>query len=527
MRGVVSVGLLGAGLMAVAPAPPAAAAVAPNGTYSNWTWPASSGYYNMDERLTVINAGAHYFWSHQFGFVGGDVGYIGLQNGSYPNNTKIALYSVWGANAAEGPNCGPFVEGSPGYTCRLDPYNWVTGRAYRLRIWANGTDSQGEWWEGWVQDTVTGTDTYIGRIRVPTAWGWLTTGSVSFTEYFGPQVNLCSQFPWAKAQFDFPTANAGTVQISSHVPTVSSTGNCPAYSRIYPQPGADVHEMGHAIPVTVSRVDSSATVTPDSTGRVTIPYCPDANPCQFSAVPADVVVTGRSPIGGPGIAANLVAYGRTTTAFTLRALNQSGNPITSPVVVYYHAQLNGTPGTEEDRTVSVTPNSSGYATVNYANPVAGVVPTAVVASGVSPDGGPDIPVSLVVSSKTATGFTVRALNQSGAAIASNSITLSYFAAWTGYLDPGSGGVSVNGTTAVTTDSSGYATVTFGQALPSAPTGMVASGVSPSAGGSIAASLVVDTPSTTGFRVRVLNQNGAVVASQSVTLSYHAVAGAAG
>jgi hypothetical protein len=39
--------------------------------------------------------------------------------------------------------------------------------------------------------------------------------------------------------------------------------------------------------------------------------------------------------------------------------------------------------------------------------------------------------------------------------------------------------------------------------------------------------MVDSPSTTGFRVRVLNQNGAVVGSQSVTLSYHAVAGATG
>ena len=50
------------------------------------------------------------------------------------------------------------------------------------------------------------------------------------------------------------------------------------------------------------------------------------------------------------------------------------------------------------------------------------------------DGGPNIPASLVVSARTATGFTVRAINQSGAAIASTSISLSYFVAWTSYLD---------------------------------------------------------------------------------------------
>jgi hypothetical protein len=79
----------------------------------------------MDQRLTVLghSPGTHYFWSHQFGFIGGENGYLGLQVGSYPNNTKIALFSIWGANGADGPNCGPFVEGTPGYTCR--PLSYV------------------------------------------------------------------------------------------------------------------------------------------------------------------------------------------------------------------------------------------------------------------------------------------------------------------------------------------------------------------------------------------------------------------
>ena len=88
-----------------------------------------------------------------------------------------------------------------------------------------------------------------------------------------------------------------------------------------------------------------------------------------------------------------------------------------------------------------------------------------------------------------------------------------------------GGVSTNGTATVTTDASGYATVTFSRTLPATPTGIVASGVAPSSGGSIAASLIAHNPSSTGFRVRVLNQAGAAVAGQTVTLSYHAVVGA--
>jgi hypothetical protein len=66
---------------------------------------------------------------------------------------------------------------------------------------------------------------------------------VSWTEYFGAQPKNCAKIPWAKAQFDYPTADNGSVQIASHTPTVGF-GDCPGYSQIYQIPGADVQEMG-------------------------------------------------------------------------------------------------------------------------------------------------------------------------------------------------------------------------------------------------------------------------------------------
>src|SRR6266542_4878113 len=194
---------------------------------------------------------------------------------------------------------------------------------------------------------------------------------------------------------------------------------------------------GAVAPVTVTRVDSWARVTPNSSGVATVSYCPVADPCAFASPPANVVVTGRGPSGGtPSIPANLLAYDRTTT-----------------------------------------------------------------------------------------GFTVRAIDQSGAAIASTSITLSYYVAWAGYIDAGTGWTAANATVQVTTSSTdGYAPVTFDRALPATPTGIVASGVAPATGTYIAASLLVDYPTAGGFRVRVLNQTGAAVLGQKVTLSYHAVAG---
>lgn len=225
-----------------------AAAVAeaiPDGPSSQWNFPASpGGYYNLDQRLTILNhtASANIYWAHQFGFVGGDGGYLGLQVGSYPNDTKIALFSIWGANGASGANCGTFVEGAPGYTCRLDPFNWVQGRTYRLRIWVTGEDSLGDWWGAWVQDTTTGTDTQIGRIRVPKAWGWLKPVSMSWTEQFGVKGTICDENPWGYAHFAWPTANNGSVSIATHSHHMNP-GDCPAYSRVVEYAG-DLQEIG-------------------------------------------------------------------------------------------------------------------------------------------------------------------------------------------------------------------------------------------------------------------------------------------
>ncbi len=137
---------------------------------------------------------------------------------------------------------------------------------------------------------------------------------------------------------------------------------------------------------TVTRVDSSVQVTPDSLGRVTIPYCPASDPCAFAAPPANTVVTGRGPTGGgPPIPAKLLAYGRTTTGFTLRAMDTAGALITTAIQVWYHAASTLTQN-EEVRTVTVTTDANRYATVAYATP-RGVAATAVIASGASPNGG--------------------------------------------------------------------------------------------------------------------------------------------
>jgi RHS repeat-associated protein len=280
-------------------------------------------------------------------------------------------------------------------------------------------------------------------------------------------------------------------------------------------------------PPIVTRVDRSVTVTPGSDGRATIPYCPASDPCAFASPPAGVVVTGKGPTGGTGaIPINLIAYDRTTTGFTLRALDGSGIPITTAIDVWYHA-ASALTSNEEVRTVTVTGDSTGNATVPFANPHGTQVPVAVVASGVAPNGGTNIPVSVVVPSTsiTASGFAVRALNQTGAPDGFNNVsfTVSYYAAWAARIDPGSEWVAANDTKTVTTDSTGRANVSFPQALPEPPSGIVAVGSLPVGGTHIAAGLIVSNVTATGFQVRAADQTTGFVASQDMTFSYHAVA----
>ncbi len=233
-------------LAALLPASPAQA-VSSQGTYTDWNWPATSeGYYNFDHDLRIQRVTPHatYFWSHQFGFVGGDGGYIGLQeNGVGFNNYRgrLAIFSIWQATAASGPACGTFGGEGTGYSCKI-PYQWVTNRRYRLRVWSMGSDSAGKWWGAWVMDRSTGVEDYIGSIRVPLPWGGLGSWSIMWTEYWSP-ITQCSDQPYANAIFYAPTANNLTVKPVSHLNHMTQGTGC-TNGRITDLPNGVRQEMG-------------------------------------------------------------------------------------------------------------------------------------------------------------------------------------------------------------------------------------------------------------------------------------------
>jgi hypothetical protein len=202
--------------------------------YSWWNWgSANASFQELSQPLTIdsTTTGAPYFWSHQFHSQFGDGGFVGLQDGSFPNHTKIALFSVWAADGAEGGTCRTFSGEGDGWTCRIDPYNWVAGRRYIVSVRIEPSSTSGAWYVASITDTKTRATSSIGRIHVPDGWGQLQ-GWVSWTEYFGARPSACSKYPRTGVRFDLPTANSGAARAigAAHV---IGTGDCPSQIESY------------------------------------------------------------------------------------------------------------------------------------------------------------------------------------------------------------------------------------------------------------------------------------------------------
>lgn len=209
--------------------------VAPVGTYTEWSWPPTpSGYgamgWELEPRSDPSPVG--YFWSHQVGLVGGDGGYVGLQTEGARPTGKIAIFSLWGATDADGPEyAGPFGGEGTGMTVRIR-YPWTPGRRERLAIRAEG----GGWWQAEVGDRP------IGRIQVDPTWGGLAPTSIMWTERYAPPLQACADLGHSVAWFGTPMAGGG-VRPVGHRNFLAEHPGCPG-SSVNDSAGGVVHVMG-------------------------------------------------------------------------------------------------------------------------------------------------------------------------------------------------------------------------------------------------------------------------------------------
>lgn len=264
-----------------------AAGVAPTGTYTDWNWPGQN-YTSFDWLVTpgIDQSGPDaYFYSHQFGLVNGDGGYSGLQGDA---NGKRAIFSIWQALTAQGPEIARTFGGEGvGYQTIIS-YNWIANRTYKFHLVKEMVEADGTWWSSTVTDQITGVSSLIGKIKVPPAWGGLGNWSVVWTERYGGSMSACSDIHSSSVVFSNVSANNGSVLPNSHNNHLANPINCPG-SLISDVSGGVKHEMGIGNLI-VSSPSPSASPSPTSTPVPTFSPAPTQTP---------VVVPTSTPTSTP------------------------------------------------------------------------------------------------------------------------------------------------------------------------------------------------------------------------------------
>ncbi len=186
--------------------------------------------WELEPRTDPSPAG--YFWAHQVNLVGGEAAYFGLQTRGAQPEGKIAIFSVWGAIDAEGPeHAGRFGGEGTGMTVRIR-YAWAPGRRERLTLRTAGRG----WWRAEIGELL------VGRILVDARWGALAPTSVMWTERYAPPLRGCADMGHAVAWFGTPVADGG-VRPRWHRNHLASNTGCPG-SSVQDADGGVLHVMG-------------------------------------------------------------------------------------------------------------------------------------------------------------------------------------------------------------------------------------------------------------------------------------------
>lgn len=212
-------------IAACALAAPAAHAVVVGGIVStDARWPANSAGYERiafyDQVSQDGGARSNYYWANQFWFVGGDGGYIGLQNRSGQHWLNFSIWLASGWDPASRASCNHFSHEGSGVQCQLK-WDWKTGHKYKVEVARSGNRVTGT-----VTDLMSGANVAVATILVPAAWGGFKNQTVSFVEEYSQgsgQLASCSVIGAQSSVFYLPVAN-GNVPASSQA--TRTYGNC-------------------------------------------------------------------------------------------------------------------------------------------------------------------------------------------------------------------------------------------------------------------------------------------------------------
>lgn len=236
-------------------------------TATDWTWPmplASLEWDLMVEHEIVrptpsSEATTGYYYSHQFSFLEGIAGILGIQaEGGYSETsdppeefTKIAVFWLSGPPLAAELGDIAFPDARVGrqeanglnYLTIHARFDWQICTTYRFRLAQHSTEPDGTVWYGaWIEDVNAGVRTFLGRMLLPANSGPLAPLSISRTQgidFF----NGCEFPAHASVLLGTPTADDGAVVPMDWSNRFGVPLSCPS-SRFTQLEGAIRHEQG-------------------------------------------------------------------------------------------------------------------------------------------------------------------------------------------------------------------------------------------------------------------------------------------
>ncbi len=165
---------------------------------------------NIDQTIWIAKPATGTQWVLIWNWVADPAhgGYLGFNTGD--DGKSQALFSLWNADQAKGPNCKTFGGEGEGWSCRM-PLEIKADTYYKLRLARTRSDKQGVWWSAWYYEDA-GSDSpvehFLGEIRVNNKMTFIRGNSISnFSEFYGRSVPKCSQVPISILALAPPAAN--------------------------------------------------------------------------------------------------------------------------------------------------------------------------------------------------------------------------------------------------------------------------------------------------------------------------------
>lgn len=238
-------------------------------TATDWTWPEPMTSIQWDlmveeeiERASpTAPPTSGYYWAHQFSFLEGIVGWLGIQaEGGYQPDpseelifTKIAVFwlsgpplsAELGTIAYPDARVAPQTAAGVSYMTIHALFDWQACRTYRFKLGSAGVEADGATWYGaWIEDLDSGEETFLGRMLLPADSGPLAPYSMSRTLAieFG-QPTSCAVPAYSSALFGIPRTGENGVQALLEANRFDVPLRCPS-SRFTQFESAVRHELG-------------------------------------------------------------------------------------------------------------------------------------------------------------------------------------------------------------------------------------------------------------------------------------------